>query len=171
MEESGLLLESLDSLWFFSNVLSSTTQPPVRDVNNGNTTKEDSPKPTKPIVQTQQNASQNLEFVSPRCSKCRELALESTVEEAETKKEERRRRRKRKSKRKILGKLDFGFDGTSTDLGHFGVWEINTEITTACGYGMFRSKQHLVNMPPLSDGMAMKEHLKSWAYAVACTVR
>lgn len=27
------------------------------------------------------------------------------------------------------------------------------------------------NMPPMSDGLAMKEHLKSWAHAVACTVR
>ncbi|KAG9448207.1 hypothetical protein H6P81_014335 [Aristolochia fimbriata] len=26
-------------------------------------------------------------------------------------------------------------------------------------------------MPPLSDGIAMKEHLKSWAHVVACTVK
>lgn len=34
-----------------------------------------------------------------------------------------------------------------------------------------RCSSHLgCEMPPLSNGMAMKEHLKSWAFAVACTV-
>ncbi|KAL3596573.1 hypothetical protein D5086_008210 [Populus alba] len=91
-----------------------------------------------------------------------------------TKKEEkrkRRERRRRRSKRKILGELGLGFDKSSDyyklDYG-FGMFNDDE----ARGYGMFGSqRQHQVKMPPLNDGMAMKEHLKSWAYAVASTVR
>ncbi|KAL3576278.1 hypothetical protein D5086_021561 [Populus alba] len=100
-----------------------------------------------------------------------------TTEEVEirkpTKREEKRKRRPRRkrSKRKILGELDLGFDRSRHcyrfDNG-FGVFDDRETWR----YGMFgRQLQHQVKMPPLNDGMAMKEHLKSWAYAVACTVR
>ncbi|KAJ4980447.1 hypothetical protein NE237_031284 [Protea cynaroides] len=39
-----------------------------------------------------------------------------------------------------------------------------------CGFQKLESAYYM-KMPPLSDGTAMKEHLKSWASAVACTVK
>ena len=183
--EGSQLIQSLESLWFFTNVVSS------RASHARNRTKEDSPQPMTPVLQTSlQNHedSPKPEFFTPKCLKCGDFAAEIEehngdqpnikIEGVEipkpTKKEEkrkRRERRRRRSKRKILGELGLGFDKSSDyyklDYG-FGMF--NDE--EARGYGMFGSqRQHQVKMPPLNDGMAMKEHLKSWAYAVASTVR
>ncbi|XP_048230696.1 uncharacterized protein LOC125370153 [Ricinus communis] len=207
--EGSLLLESLDSLWFFSNLFSSRTQPIMSPSSEGITNEEDPTKLTKPIVPSQpnespkaellsprkplksivysqqQNESPKVESLSPRCSKCGEYAAEIKwpvdveriiSQEAEFRKHEKKEERssssrgKRKSKRKILGELDLGLDHTGTYLRDCGVWEIDYKAN-GCDFGLFGSQQHFVKMPPLSDGIAMKEHLKSWAYAVACTVR
>ncbi|KAJ6979296.1 hypothetical protein NC653_027449 [Populus alba x Populus x berolinensis] len=158
----------------------------------GNGIKEESTQTTSSILQTSlQNHDEHPpkhEFLTPKCAKCGDFAAEIeehdgdikpivTTEEVEirkpTKREEKRKRRPRRkrSKRKILGELDLGFDRSRHcyrfDNG-FGVFDDRETWR----YGMFgRQLQHQVKMPPLNDGMAMKEHLKSWAYAVACTVR
>ena len=180
------LIQSLESLWFFTNVVSSRT------LHAGNEIKEESTQPTSSILQTSlQNHdeySPKHEFLTPKCAKCGDFAAEIEehdgdieaivkTEEVEipkpTKKEEKRKRRPRRkrSKRKILGELDLGFDRSrhcyrlDNGFGVFGDRE-------TWRHGMFgRQLQHQVKMPPLNDGMAMKEHLKSWAYAVASTVR
>ncbi|OAY26369.1 hypothetical protein MANES_16G042200v8 [Manihot esculenta] len=160
MEGSGIL-ESLDSLWFFSSVLWRKPKPMA-----------DPPtEPSKPIFQTQQNESGNPEIGSSGCTRCEFSAeiepVTVQVQEAEmeafkaTKKEEARsgrRKRKSKRKRKVLGELELGID--ERDIWD---WEFDG-YKEMSGIGS-------VKMPLLTDGMAMKEHLKSWAYAVACTVR
>ncbi|WCJ27236.1 hypothetical protein M5689_009000 [Euphorbia peplus] len=110
---------------------------------------EDPQKPVLPISHSDQNESGISET---------ELVKK---EEAEivipVKKEEKmsRRRKIRRMRRKILGEIDLGIN----------YYELEQNLK-CCG-----TKQHFIKMPPLSDGMAMKQHLKSWAYAVACTVR
>ncbi|KAJ0081873.1 hypothetical protein Patl1_10471 [Pistacia atlantica] len=176
-------IDTLDSLWFFSNVLSSTTQ------QSGHASDEQTvqEEPENPIIKVEEN--QNL---GQRCCVCGEFApeLEPQVLHLEpvdlTKPEEkiksrRSGRRKRRSKRmlherrKILGELDLGFDrNMDSDELSSKSWLFDFEETTSSGYQMFGSQVHYqmnMKMPPLEDGMAMKEHLKSWAYAVACTVR
>ncbi|KAJ0016952.1 hypothetical protein Pint_10354 [Pistacia integerrima] len=172
-------IDTLDSLWFFSNVLSSTTQQSGH-ARDEQTVQEE---PENPIIKVEEN--QNL---GQRCCVCGEFApeLEPQVLHLEpvdlTKPEEkiksrRSGRRKRRSKRmlherrKILGELDLGFDRNmdSDDLSSKSLL-FDFEETTSSGYQMFGSQVHYqmnMKMPPLEDGMAMKEHLKSWAYAVA----
>ncbi|CAK7350387.1 unnamed protein product [Dovyalis caffra] len=224
------LIESLESLWFFTNVVSSRTS------HARNRTQEESPQPMTPILQTslqnhedspkpefltpkcpkcgdfaaeieehdggkqtikieevetpkptkKNEDSPKPEFLTPKCSKCGDFAAEieehdadkqiNKIEEVETpkptKKEEKRKRRqrRRRSKRKILGELDLGFDSSNYYKLDYGFRVFEDKETR--GYGMFgRQLQHQGKMPPLNDGMAMKEHLKSWAHAVACTVR
>ncbi|VVA35289.1 PREDICTED: POPTR_0004s05840g [Prunus dulcis] len=156
--------ETMDSLWFFSNVFFSsraTILGPIEPVEEA--VKEECSKPMSPIAQNQQkNSPPEAQMLVPLCPKCEEpesLKLDMEVVEyyyspspRSTEKEKSRRRRRSKRsvqqqrhRRKILGELDeLGLDDY--------VKENNT-------------------MPSISDNMAMKEHLKSWAYAVACTVR
>ncbi|KAF5736254.1 hypothetical protein HS088_TW14G00392 [Tripterygium wilfordii] len=69
-------------------------------------------------------------------------------------------RRRRSNRRKVFGEGDeLGFESKL-------VYEYGS---LTCGFG--GENDRLVKMPPLNDGMAMKEHLKSWAHAVACAVR
>ncbi|MBA0812037.1 hypothetical protein Gohar_026035, partial [Gossypium harknessii] len=112
------------------------------------------------------------EIPVPRCPNCGEIAVvtdqqrvvqpfaKATEKPAERRK--RRRRRRKRSKRKVLGELDLGFYGNLDSESSF------SEGTY--GYKSFDSRHYIMKMPPSNDGFAMKEHLKSWAYAVACTV-
>ncbi|KAJ4823176.1 hypothetical protein Tsubulata_019231 [Turnera subulata] len=179
--EGSTLLESLDSLWFFTNVISSKPQP--TDHFTGN---EEPEKPLSPVVQIiHQNdppPEGELLLLTPKCHKCGEFPVEVEAEgvkptsmEEEVgfltppSRKEERKKRKKKSKRKILGELDLGgyncgFFGVLTDegIGKQGMFIRNQE---------YYYHRQVMKMPPLDDGMAMKQHLKSWAYAVACTVR
>lgn len=179
-------IDTLDSLWFFSNLFSSTTQQ-LGQANDEQTLQEE---PENPIVKVEEN--QNY---GQKCCLCGEFApeVEAQVLLLEpgdlTKQEEKvksgrsgRTRRRRRSKRmlherrrNILGELDLGSD-RNMDSDEFSsqLWLFDFEETSSTGYQVFGSQVHYqmnMKMPPLDDGMAMKEHLKSWAYAVACTVR
>ncbi|KAF9672472.1 hypothetical protein SADUNF_Sadunf11G0045300 [Salix dunnii] len=177
--DGSQLIESLESLWFFTNVVSSRTP------NASNGIKEETTQPTSSILQTGQQNHDDHEFLTPACAECGGLAAEIEEHEADepivmveeveipkpAKKEEKRKRRPRRkrSKRKMLGEVDLGVDRRShsyksgSGFGVFGDKE---------PHGMLgRQAQHQVKMPPLNDGMAMKEHLRSWAYAVAWTLR
>ncbi|OMO76151.1 hypothetical protein CCACVL1_15853 [Corchorus capsularis] len=190
------VMESLDSLWFFSNVLSFTKLEPKGDLattaidEEDNIVKEEEEEEEESKEKTQSN-SQNLQneapassenWVSIRCPKCGEMGVEfeqqimkpvKEVEFAEAEPKEkqpeirrrRRSKRRKRSKRKVLGELDFGFHGGNLDSESWFSEESNIK-----GYGNFET-QHYTKMPPLNDGLAMKQHLKSWAHAVACTVR
>ncbi|KAF5752810.1 hypothetical protein HS088_TW01G00728 [Tripterygium wilfordii] len=150
-------MESLDSLWFYGNVLASTrrsTDQPLLDLG---------------AAEIQAKAA----TPSPRCLKscCDQLGIsqpvmipKAPVETEKPKEKERRRKRKSNGRRKIFGELDYllGFERKV----YCGSWMLMEE--KKCGFG---GENDQVKMPPLNDGMAMKEHLKSWAHAVACTVR
>ncbi|CAK9148103.1 unnamed protein product [Ilex paraguariensis] len=175
------IVQGLDSLWFFGNILSQTTQSLVNSNNGEKTPTESHPKDTTPstkspksttlVLENHQNQPPTEEAVIQKCPKCGNLAGE--VEESsndDEEKERRKRRSYRRSKsaglnqtRKIERELDFGFDDNEV----YGFW---MREKTKCGYERFGG-QHHAKMPPFNDGMAMKQHLKSWAYAVACTVR
>ncbi|KAF3451286.1 hypothetical protein FNV43_RR07381 [Rhamnella rubrinervis] len=183
-DDGSQVIESLDSLWFLSNVFSPTSPKPLQEL-----VFEKASEPTSQVLQNQQSHE------SPRCTRCGELSAETEPEmwkpvddmevvvEMEsprwTEKEERkkmRRRRTRRSKRsikqsrEILVELDWlCFDGNEVCE----TWILEGN----CGYyyeqssfgGGDQNKYKI--LPPFDDNTAMKEHLKSWAYAVACTVR
>lgn len=181
MDDGSWVIESLDSLWFFSHVFSSSSTgtaqfPSFTTDENASSPEPFLEEPSKPISQTLVQIPDHQAQESPRCSRCGELETEpemwkppinmeeETVESpkywaAEQKEERRKKKSKRckrstKQRRQILGELDLCFDGEE-NCGGFGSAE--------CKYNY--------KMPPLDDNIAMKEHLKSWAYAVACTVR
>ncbi|OMO65421.1 hypothetical protein COLO4_31250 [Corchorus olitorius] len=187
MDASKEVIESLDSLWFFSNVLSFTKLEPKDDLATSAIDEEDNivKEEEEESKEKTQSNSQNLQneappssenWVSIRCPKCGETGVEfgpvKEVEFAEPKEKQpeirrrRRSKRRKRSKRKVLGELDFGFHGGNLDSESWFSEESNIN-----GYGNFETQQQYTKMPPLNDGLAMKEHLKSWAHAVACTVR
>lgn len=166
-------MESIDSLWFYGNVFCSRTT--VSDLGAANSTPikhveepviEQALKPMSPIAQDHKNESEseagNSIPVTPRCAEVAE-AVEYYCPSPREKEQRRRRRRSRskrglqRNRRKILGELDLGVPVKAEDSGSNWIlleenWGYNSQFN-------------------LSDNMAMKEHLKTWAYAVACTVR
>ncbi|KAJ6724869.1 hypothetical protein OIU85_022757 [Salix viminalis] len=133
--DGSQLIQSLESLWFFTNVVSSGTP---NAASSG--IEEETTQPTSSILQTGLQNHDEREFFTPKWGGLAAAEIEEhdgdepvvMAEEVEipkpAKKEEKRKRRPRRK----------------------------------------RSKR---KMPPLNDGMAMKEHLRSWAYAVAWTLR
>lgn len=152
------MIQSLDSLWYFSNSLSGARRilGPLVD--------HEKPAETEPTGTIEGEAQLESSEQGPwdECSGGEELAEEMAEEEISSSGgggvRMRRRRRKTEGKRgsseqrgrKVLGELDVGFNGWRRDQ-H--LWLVVDE------------------MPPLSDRIAMKEHLKYWAHAVACSVR
>lgn len=165
-------MESIDSLWFYSNVFCSRTT--VSDLGAANSTPiehveepvvEEVLKPVSPIVQNHNNESESeagdLIPVRPRCAEVAEAMEYYCPSPRET--EQRRRRRSRskrglqRNRRKILGELDLGVP-------------VKAEVSGS-NWILLEENWGYNNQFNLSDNMAMKEHLKTWAYAVACTVR
>ncbi|XP_060671253.1 uncharacterized protein LOC132803066 [Ziziphus jujuba] len=208
-DDGSWVIESLDSLWFFSNVLSSSSSPTAATQFLSFPANETPPtepikeavlqEPSKPISQMLLQIQDNhTHHESPRCSKCGDLAAAAAAEielemwnpiinmeedmvvesskywkwTAAPKEETRKKRRKRckktmKQRRKILGELDLCSDGKQ-------VWMLDGNCGGGYCNGSFGSAEfckYNYKMPPFHDNMAMKEHLKYWAYAVACTVR
>ncbi|KAF8028619.1 hypothetical protein BT93_E1299 [Corymbia citriodora subsp. variegata] len=190
MEGSSWAVESLDSLWFFSNVLSRArplspaAEPeeteekgggggkPVKNQANG---PEDEAARAKPVATTTEDSL-------PRCPRCGNLdagvmksfAVEavgtpgSAEEEPKLKEKMRRSRRRQRSRRTFSGELDLGCYGEE-----FSGFEENRFLVNRRrrGFGVASGVQAMKEMPPLSDGIAMREHLRSWAIAVACAVK
>ncbi|KAK9014276.1 hypothetical protein V6N11_005439 [Hibiscus sabdariffa] len=152
-------MESLDSLWFFDNVL--TLPSFLHNKVHGVPFYEDlvqEEEETKPEIQD----APSTEILVPRCPKCGEIAAGIELAKPTEKPEKRKRRRRRRRRRKVLGELDLGFHGKLASESSFSEENIARPD--------FESP-HYSKMPLLNDGLAMKEHLKSWAYAVACTVK
>ncbi|GMI93500.1 hypothetical protein HRI_003019300 [Hibiscus trionum] len=162
MDASKKAMENFDSLWFFNNVLTLTTPFQHKQkfsIEEEEDTVEEEMKPPESMILHDVRAGS--EILVPRCPNCGEIADVGTeqrravqpiqVAEMEYTKPERRKRGRR-SKRKL-------------DLGYYGSLDSESSFSDETN-GLYYLK-----MPPLNDGFAMKEHLKSWAYAVACTVR
>ncbi|KAF8409081.1 hypothetical protein HHK36_005154 [Tetracentron sinense] len=173
--DGQMIIESLDSLWFFSNIFSSTTPQPFTSSSDGKTTQshlKDSPKsdeqvPITPILQKKQIQSLDTEILLQTSSKSSDLTVETemmkpdmgVLENLELLEEERRRRGKRSCKSRAKGRGKSKREQEFSELG-YNLIEVGRSGSPSP-----------VEMPPLSDDMAMKENLKSWAFAVACTVR
>ncbi|KAK7400174.1 hypothetical protein VNO78_11374 [Psophocarpus tetragonolobus] len=141
--------QSLDSLWFYTNILTCRdeclTDQCAALVEAKERPKRDLQKPNAPSFMNKQQECENVDNLSPS---------------RETKKLERRKRRKwNKVRSSVVGGhyLGLGFDKFKDE-------------TWAYHYEMLNIQQQ-TKMLPFDDDVAMKEHLKSWAYAVACTVR
>jgi len=172
--DGSRVMESLDSLWFFTNVFSPRKQPLLGSASDEIATDnhvKDSPteelaQPNSPILQNQLNELPTAENLVPvMCPKCDEIEAQivepaemELVEFQRSAQMQERRRTRRRSKRSlnqrrknILGELD---------------------VKDFSGSWMFvETCQHQSIMPSFNDNVAMKLHLKSWAYAVAGTVR
>ncbi|XVE88232.1 hypothetical protein DITRI_Ditri19aG0052400 [Diplodiscus trichospermus] len=172
MVGSKKVMDSLDSLWFFNNVL---TLPAFQHKDPAAAIDEASVEEEEPSKHKIQEAPSS-EILVPRCPKCGEIAVgieQQTVPPVKDvefakptempEKKRRRRRRRKRSKTKVLGELDLGFHGYLAS-------EYSWFYEETYGYPNFET-QGYTKMPPLNDGLAMKEHLKSWAHAVACIVR
>lgn len=138
--------------------------------------------------------SQASEDPLPQCPRCGNLDAEvaepgatasptgeaaGTPESAEeeSKLDERRGRSKRRKRskrmfyerrRRVHGELDLGCEGKE----FHGLEENRFLGSRRGGFGVAGEIQAMKEeMPPLSDGIAMREHLRSWAIAVACAVK
>ncbi|KAK3431171.1 hypothetical protein EUGRSUZ_E02767 [Eucalyptus grandis] len=184
MERSWAAVESLDSLWFFSNVLSRARplspaaeaeeteekggggEPPVKNQADG---PEDETARAKPVATTTADSL-------PRCPRCGNLDAEvaelavmkssavetvGTPESAEegSKLNEWARRSKRRQRSRRM------FRERRRSENRFLVDHRRQ------GSGVASGVQTVKKMPPLSDGIAMREHLRSWAIAVASAVK
>ncbi|KAK8664647.1 hypothetical protein V6N13_084425 [Hibiscus sabdariffa] len=148
MDASKKAMDDFDSLWFFNNVLTLTT--PLQHLLHEEEEEEDTVgEETKP--------SDSM-ILAPRCPNCGEIAgvgveQRRAVHAKPPERRKRGRRRRKRSKRNL-------------DLGYYGSLDSSESSFSGETNGIC-----YLEMPPLNDGFAMKEHLKSWAYAVACTVR
>ncbi|KAG5029518.1 hypothetical protein D0Y65_012453 [Glycine soja] len=163
--DGSRVAQSLDSLWFYTNILTCRDEPEASLVESApliqakECPKRDLQKPITPL----QHESQNVENLSPRCHKFEEV-MKTMVPSRETKKRETRKRRKWHKlglyeTNVVHGGLDLRFDFDVFDVES---WEYQIQMLNI---------QRQTKMPPFDNDVAMKQHLKSWAYAVACTVR
>lgn len=161
--EGEKVMESLDCLWFFSNVMHGPKFRPIEV----HSTKE-APKvkndvkvktPSEPIVILESKRDVSLVF------ECGKNGGSRSRNEKESSLERRMRRASKKRNKKDVNVGDF------EELGFDFRFDLSEILMMIEGYERFSTKGYSKIMPPLSDGMAMKEHLKSWAYAVACNVR
>lgn len=140
--DGSRVIVSLDSLWFYTNILTCSEETELPSLTHQFEASIESPK--RDECESQKNVENML------CHKCdEELGLvkgNSEVRKSGKEKEKRgrRMRRKRNEAEAIFGGLGLGFD----------VKDLSA-----------------TQMPSIDDDVAMKQHLKSWAYAVACTVK
>lgn len=153
MEENQQLLQNFDSLWFFTSVFSTTTPPSPPPPSVGNSTQTIAVEPPEE------------EIATPIFQKQRNTELEEQrIEEMKTEeKEEKMRKCKR---RKFVGEI-MDLNYAVKEICECNNWLVFEEKSTWKGNYEQRKKK----MPAFEDSMAMKQHIKSWAYAVACTVR
>ncbi|CAL1400884.1 unnamed protein product [Linum trigynum] len=191
MAEFQLFMESLDSLWFFNNVLFSSPVPTTNPIVSLESEEEEDSHELEEqsnqiaVIQSsdviEHKADSNLNSpeeeielpVTPVVtekggggSRIGEIVFESKPESPL----ERRKRmaRRSRSKRKILLlELDLCFD----DLNLLSPSSYGRGGGSSFGrsYGIMVSQRE--DLSEMNDSLAMKRHLKSWAHTVACTVK
>ncbi|CAI0475836.1 unnamed protein product [Linum tenue] len=184
MAEFQLCMESLDSLWFFNNVLSSSPVPTTNPIASPESEEEDSHELEEQSNQIAVIQSSGVKIELPVApvvtekggggSRVGEIVFESKPESPL----ERRKRmaRRSRSKRKILLlELDLCFDDLNLlSPSSYGGGGRGGGGSSSFGrsYGiMVSQREDRSEIPSLNDSLAMKRHLKSWAQAVACTVK
>ncbi|TKY60058.1 hypothetical protein E2542_SST17153 [Spatholobus suberectus] len=160
--------QSLDSLWFYTNILTCRGEPAANLTDQfapSNHAKECPKRPNTPFLVNQQHEPRKVQNLTPKCHNFGEIssAFEEVRATVPGNKEKRDRRKRRKWNKLglygtnvVRGGLDLGFDKFQEE---------------SYKYQMLNNTQQQIKMPPFDDDVAMKQHLKSWAYAVACTVR
>ncbi|KAL8090861.1 hypothetical protein AgCh_040071 [Apium graveolens] len=181
--EGEKVMESLDCLWFFSNVMHA----PKTQVHEVHSTKEDEDiKVENDEVVKMKMASEPIKILETKrvvglvevikCGKNVGLRLRDEKENGE---ERKVRKATRKRSKKILQETgSFPTEIKDVNVGDYEKelgFDFRFDLSEICmmieGYERFNGRKCGKMMPPLSDGMAMKKHLKSWAYAVACNVK
>lgn len=175
------ILESLDSNWFFSNVFNPPSfppcnfkEPPPPDLKQ--------PEPNIQIHQTQHFQSLSTQIQTPPLSEASTQIFQEEpsgmLEQARTDTRISKQGSKRRGNRvcmqdceKMKVFLELGFvlvevasEGRSSS-------DVPRVRRTRDEFERSRSLTFHCRMPPYNDGLVMKKHLRSWAYAVACTVR
>jgi len=131
--DGSSVTESLDSLWFYTNILRPSLTHPFAPS-------------SPPKTDLQSDPSQNIDNKTAVCQKSSSSAVEEEVVRKSEKETKKRERRIRKFKKK----------GSSSSNNN------KHEIVQ-----MLETTGQQSEMPPLDDDVAMKKHLKAWAYAVA----
>lgn len=176
--EGEKVMESLDCLWFFSNVMHA----PRTQLTEVHSTKEDLQEeidekvktPSEPIEILETKRDVGFDEVS-KCGRNGGSRLRDEKENSEGRKV--RKATKKRSKKILQETWPFPTDNKDVNVNDYEElgFDFRFDLSEICmmieGYERFNGKRHGKMMPPLSDGMAMKKHLKSWAYAVACNVR
>ncbi|XP_023520136.1 uncharacterized protein LOC111783440 [Cucurbita pepo subsp. pepo] len=171
--EDQQVLQNLDSLWFFATVFSNRTPPPpppppppvVQKPTQNDFVEPPGGEIATPIFQNQQNVGEERNIVDEKTNETGGgLGLIIT--------EERRKSRGRRwgclgQRRKIVGEMDLS-DAVKEICE---CWLLEQRIGGGNQYQRGRRKMKKKKMPPFEDSMAMKEHIRSWAFAVACIVR
>ncbi|KAA0057057.1 uncharacterized protein E6C27_scaffold96G002450 [Cucumis melo var. makuwa] len=146
--EGQQVFENFDSLWFFSTVFSNRTPPVVEKPIQNDFVEPLGEEIATPITRNEEN----------------DVGEEKEMETEEME-EKRRKNRGRRSwgleqRRKfVVGEIDLSY--------------AVKEICECWSFEVMRigGGKKTKKMPSFEDSMAMKEHIRSWAYAVACTVR
>ncbi|KAH7651443.1 hypothetical protein IHE45_20G057700 [Dioscorea alata] len=149
-----MILESLDSLWFFSNILSASSSP--------------IPCTNAITIKLQTSNSQPHHPVNTLKTTKLETDVDVQVLPLKPEKPKKLRATKEKEKQKLKHQKNDIEDGLVEELVFLGLSLQQLSVKQRMKTGM---AFHCCSMPPLNDGLAMKKHLKSWAHAVACTVR
>lgn len=154
--EASQILHNLDSLWFFTNIFThNNDQDPLPSLTPSSTPKcYSNTAHDSPIIMNnnvQEEGDKNVEAVNVPCE-LDTAEVKNKGGEGRRKRRKKRKRSERHGSRKINGD-EMGFDKNVP-----------------------RNRTFKLNNPtswtlPYHDDMAMKEHLKSWAYAVACIVK
>ncbi|KAL1826847.1 hypothetical protein ACET3Z_005259 [Daucus carota] len=164
--EGEKVIESLDCLWFFSNVMHAPKTHPIEVPSSKEEPKVENVEKVKVetepimILEAKRDAS-SFEMIS------KNGGLRSRDEKESSGERKVRKATKKRNKKDV--KVNMG--DYEKELGFDFRFDLSELLMMIEGYERFNKKKCGEVMPPLSDGMAMKQHLKSWAYAVACNVR
>ncbi|KAE9602948.1 hypothetical protein Lal_00049441 [Lupinus albus] len=148
--DGSRVTQDLESLWFYTNMLTTTT--------HDNAVPSLTPPSINPNESQKKTEEERMEVElsgKVKCTKCDE-------------KRERKRRKRNKSKVTKMEEVVGEFDNVKVDddVGEFLRYDKDSSSYDRYDYEII-ANHHQNNLPPLDDVVAMKQHLKSWARAVA----
>ncbi|CAL0306466.1 unnamed protein product [Lupinus luteus] len=141
--------QDLESHWFYTNMLTTTNDNAV-------------PSLTPPSINPNESQKEPEE-------EGMEVELSEKVKGTKCgKRRERKRRKKNSSKVTEMEEVELEFDNVKVDDNFGGFLRYDKDSSSYDRYDYEIIANHYQNnLPPLDDVVAMKQHLKSWAHAVA----
>ncbi|OIW19246.1 hypothetical protein TanjilG_20371 [Lupinus angustifolius] len=152
--DDSLVKQDLDSLRFYTNMLTTTTHDNVVP-----SLAPPSINPNESQKKTEEDRMEVEQSEKVKCTKC-------------DKKGERKGRKKNRSKvtkkEEVVGEVELEFDNVKVDdnVGGFLRYDKDSSSYDRYDYEII-ANHYQNNLPPLDDVVAMKQHLKLWAHAVA----